>query len=115
MRLVRGLAVVGVLAFVGCGDDNKNQMMPPGGDDAGMMTPMLDALRVSSFPLKAARSGEAFSYRGLLSKPGLATWSLSTAPGGATVDMTGVVSWTPSDSQGGDNAFTLHAELNGES
>jgi hypothetical protein len=113
MRWVLCVGLAGV--FVGCGDDSKPQ--PPGGGGdmtTSMMAP--DVLRVSSFALKYAQSGSAFSYRATLSKPGQAAWSLKSAPSGATIDATsGSITWTPNDSQGGGNDFTVHADLNGES
>src|SRR5436190_16382560 len=115
MRLVRGILALFVAAGVaGCGDDSGTQM-DAGGDLATSM-PAAELLRVTSFALKYAQSGTAFSYRAALSKPGQATWSLKSAPTGATIDAAaGTISWTPTDAQGGANDFVVHADLNGES
>lgn len=72
-------------------------------------------LGVSSFPPVAASADEPLRYRVLLSKVGDATYTLSDAPLGATVDGNGNISWLPGEEQGaGEYNFEVTAALGEE-
>src|SRR5207237_7297868 len=64
--------------------------------------------RILSFPPRAAVAGQELRYQAVVSVAGGATFSLS-GPDGAHADESGLVTWTPSAGQAGDQQFTLTA------
>ncbi|HEY2900399.1 MAG TPA: MopE-related protein, partial [Polyangia bacterium] len=110
-RLSRALAVAGCLAAgfgVGCGKSKSGSPTPPTGAAS-------QALHVISTPVNYAEVGEDLKYQAVLSKPGAAVWSLTSAPIGATIDQGGSLHWTPAADQGGAQDIAVHAALAGES
>jgi hypothetical protein len=71
------------------------------------------ALHIVSVPVHAAQVGSPSTYHAVLSKPGAADWTMDQGPHGATVDQGGNVTWTPDDTQGGNQAFKLSATMDG--
>ncbi len=108
------------LVLGGCGGEKQNGS-PGGGGQGGVAAkggtdgavPTTRALRIVSAPVQNASTGERTRYRVVASQAG-ATYSLKRAPMGAVVDNAGVVTWTPTDSQGGDQKFEVEVQLNGE-
>jgi hypothetical protein len=96
--------VVALVAAVGC--SKKPEEVPP-------ETPAAETVHVSSYPLTHAVAGQPWSYQAALSHPGAAAFKLDTAPAGAAVDSSGLITWTPAASASGDQRFVLSAELEG--
>ncbi|HVR04069.1 MAG TPA: MopE-related protein [Polyangia bacterium] len=71
------------------------------------------ALHIVSAPVHAAQVGNQTSYQAVLSQPGAAEWTMNQGPHGASIDEGGTVTWTPDATQGGDQAFTVSATMNG--
>ena len=100
MRHFRLIAWCGVFSVVGCKG-------PVASGEGG--------LRVQSFPVNVAVAMQPYTYRPVLSNPGMATWTLTSAPDGATIDSNGIVNWTPTLEQGGAQKFTVHGDLGSNS
>jgi len=66
---------------------------------------------ITSTPITVAAAGTAYSYQIVVSDtPGdTFTFTLLTAPAGMTISATGLISWTPTDVQGGLNSVTVQA------
>lgn len=64
---------------------------------------------ITSAPPITARPGVAYSYQVQGADPNNdpLVFSLSAAPSGMTINATGVITWTPGDSQTGDSAVTV--------
>jgi hypothetical protein len=71
------------------------------------------ALHIISAPVHASQVGNQMTYQAVLSQPGAADWTMDQGPHGATVDEGGNVTWTPGKDQGGDQAFTVSAKMDG--
>jgi hypothetical protein len=71
------------------------------------------ALHVVSVPVHASQVGNQMAYQAVLSQPGAADWTMDQGPHGASVDEGGNVTWKPAPDQGGDQAFTVSATMNG--
>jgi hypothetical protein len=71
------------------------------------------ALHIMSAPAHASQVGDQMRYQAVLSQPGAADWTMEQGPHNATVNQAGMVTWTPDDTQGGDQAFTVSATMNG--
>ncbi|HVU51240.1 MAG TPA: MopE-related protein [Polyangia bacterium] len=71
------------------------------------------ALHIMSAPVHAGQVGDQMRYQAVLSQPGAADWTMEQGPHGAAVDQGGNVTWTPDATQGGDQAFTVSATMNG--
>jgi len=70
------------------------------------------ALHIDSFAPSGAEVGGVFRYRVVLDQAGPASFELTDAPEGATIDENGLVIWTPSFNQGGEaHSFTVKATL----
>jgi hypothetical protein len=70
------------------------------------------ALHIDSFAPSGAEVGGVFRYRVVLDQTGPASFELTDAPEGATIDENGLVIWTPSFNQGGEaHRFTVKATL----
>ncbi len=106
IRTFIGLVPLGVtiaaLGMGACGNGKTNTT----GSTAG--------LRIVSRPVHHAQTGERLKYKAVTSKAGAATWSMDSAPAGATIDEGGSVTWMPSASQGGDQSFSISATMGGE-
>ena len=72
-----------------------------------------EPLYVNTFAAVQAISGAEWIYEARLNDPVEVTWSLATAPEGATVSDSGVVRWTPTDGTAGD--FVLASASDGRS
>ena len=69
-----------------------------------------DALPVfTSLPLTSIATGTPFAYQVTTTANPQATYSLVTAPPGMSIDIHGLVTWTPALAQGGLNAVTVRA------
>jgi hypothetical protein len=84
-----------------------------GGSKPGNTNKMSAALRIMSAPTHASQVGDQMAYHAVLSQPGAADWTMEQGPHGASVDQGGNVTWTPDSTQGGDQAFTVSATMNG--
>ena len=104
-RLVGRSSLVFTLVLataLGCGGGSKNK--------TGQTSA---ALHIMSAPVHASQVGDQMRYQAVLSQPGAADWTMDQGPHGATVDQGGNVTWTPDSNQGGDQAFTVSATMNG--
>ena len=102
-RLVgRSSLVFTLVLAIGCGGGSKNK--------TGQTSA---ALHVMSAPVHASQVGDQMRYQAVLSQPGAADWTMDQGPHGATIDQGGNVTWTPDATQGGDQAFTVSATMNG--
>lgn len=72
---------------------------------------------ITSAPVTTAIEAQLYTYDVEASDPDptdLLTFSLQSAPAGATIDpSTGVISWTPTADQGGDQTFNVRVTDNG--
>src|SRR5258707_15102994 len=96
------LIVLGALGALACGKSKSPVTATSGA-----------ALHIVSAPVHAARVGNQTSYQAVLSQPGAAEWAMNQGPHGASIDEGGTVTWTPDATQGGDQAFTVSATMQG--
>ncbi len=124
----RSCCVMAALILFGCGGNKKGDTAGGGGSgstggtsggpggttgNADGAVPTTRALRIVSAPAQNAAVGVRTRYRVVASQPGV-TYTLKRAPAGAVVDSAGVVTWTPTDTQGGAQQFEVQASLDGE-
>jgi Putative metal-binding motif len=95
-----------LVGAIGCG---KSKSAMPG----GMGGASGSALHIMSAPVHNAQVGAALQYQAALSQPGAATWVLEQAPQGAKIEQGGNLTWTPGTTQGGNQAFTISATVDG--
>lgn len=104
---ILALSAAVLIASAGCGSGNGSGTSTHSGAPAFASTPVLSALQ-----------GSAYAYKLEATDPagGAVTFTLATAPTGATVDASGDVSWTPTPAQSRTaNSFTAKATSAGGS
>ncbi len=71
---------------------------------------------ITSAPVTTATVGIAYSYQVLATDPNagdVLTYSLTTAPTGMTISVTGLIGWTPTAAQVGPQAMTVRVQDQG--
>jgi len=68
---------------------------------------------ITSAPVTTATVGRPYSYQITAEDEGPLTYSLDTAPAGMTIAKTGLIQWTPGDSQSGTNLVTVNVSDDG--
>jgi hypothetical protein len=104
--LLRALSILSLSILAGAIGCGKTKSSKPVGASGS-------ALHVMSAPVHNAQVGAALKYQAVLSQPGAADWVLDQAPEGAKIEQGGNLTWTPGPTQGGDQAFTISATVDG--